>query len=274
MTQHERLAALYYTPFDSRYRVHDSMNSDRSAMRHPTAATRRRCRPAPANGRGLATLAAAAAIIVGAVSTIPAGASERWFAVEIIVFDDLRDGALHAEHWPQDPGEPPLQGAVELTRRHEGEDAEALHAFRLVSRADLRLNPVLASLRRSEWYRPLLHAGWRLPGLPPVAARPARVGLHLDDGGASAGDGLGERPGVHGTVKISLERYLHVDVDLLYRRVVVGDKSATDAVPNRFRLTAEHRMRSGELHYIDHPLFGVLILITPFDGAERSAPGA
>ena len=79
---------------------------------------------------------------------------------------------------------------------------------------------------------------------------------------------------MHGTVKISLERYLHVDVDLLYRRVVAGDSSATDAVPTRFRLTAAHRMRSGDLHYIDHPLFGVLILITPFDGAGRSAPGA
>ena len=273
MTPHERLAALYYTVFGSGYRVHDDMTFDCNAMRRPARATGRRCRPAPAGGRGLAAVAAAAAVIFGAMPTIPAVASERWFAVEIIVFADLRDEALHAEHWPQDPGEPPLRGAVELTRRHEGEDAGALHAFRLVSRADLRLNPVLASLRRSEWYRPLLHAGWRLRGLRIEAARPARVGVHLDDGRAAGGGG-GERPGVHGTVKVSLERYLHVDVDLLYRRADAGKTPATDAVPTRFRLTAEHRMRSGELHYIDHPLFGVLILIMPFDGAEGSAPDA
>ena len=33
-------------------------------------------------------------------------------------------------------------------------------------------------------------------------------------------------------------------------------------------------MRSGELHYIDHPLFGVLVLIEPFQVPPRSAPEA
>ena len=257
MTRHECRAWLYYTFFDSGYRVHDSMTSGRSARQHFSAAT---------GGRGLATLAAAAAVIAGAIFTIPAGASERWFTVEIIVFHDLRDEALHAEHWPQEPGEPPLEGAVELTRRHEGDDAAAPHAFRLVSRSGLALGPVVTALRRSEWYRPLVHAAWRLPGLPLKAARPARVGMHLGVGDATGGRG-GRGASVNGTVKVSLKRYLHVDVDLLYIRAATGEIAATEAVPTRFRLATGHRMRSGELRYIDHPLFGILMLITPFESA-------
>ena len=259
MTRHERRAWLYYTFFDSGHRVHDGMTTGRSARQHPSAAT---------GGRGLATLAAAAAVIAGAIFTIPAGASERWFTVEIIVFDDLREEALHAEHWPQEPGEPSLEGAVELTRRHEGDDAAARHAFRLVSRSGLVLEPVVTALRRSEWYRPLLHAAWRLPGLPLKAARPARVSMHLGVGVGDATGGLGgQGASVNGTVKVSLKRYLHVDVDLLYIRAAAGEIAATEAVPTRFRLAAGHRMRSGELRYIDHPLFGILILITPFESA-------
>ena len=254
MTRHECRAGPYYTFSDSVFRVHDSMTSWRRSKQHSSAA---------AGGRRLTTLAAAAAVIAGAVFSSPAGASERWFTVEIIVFDDLRDEALHAEHWPQDPGEPSLEGAVELTRRHEGDDADARHAFRLVSRSDFVLEPVVTALRRSEWYRPLLHAAWRLPGLPLEAARPARVSMQLGVGDATGGRGAS----VNGTVKVSLKRYLHVDVDLLYSRAVTGENAATEAVPTRFRLATGNRMRSGELHYIDHPLFGILILITPFEGA-------
>ena len=111
----------------------------------------------------------------------PTGASARWFTVEIIVFDDLNDEGLHAEHWPADPGEPPLRDAIELTHPHEGEPDEAAHAYRLVNRSTLALNDVRRSLRRSARYRPFLHVGWRLPGLSHGAARPAHVSPHLGE---------------------------------------------------------------------------------------------
>lgn len=41
---------------------------------------------------------------------------------------------------------------------------------------------------------------------------------------------------------------------------------ADEFVPTRIvQLQEERKMRSKELHYIDHPLFGLIILITPFD---------
>ncbi len=41
---------------------------------------------------------------------------------------------------------------------------------------------------------------------------------------------------------------------------------ATDGPPPVFRMTTSRRMRPGDLHYLDHPLFGVLVIVT------RNAP--
>ncbi len=226
-------------------------------------------RPTSAGARPLAVFALAA--MFAAMLAIPASASDRWFTVEIIVFDDLQDENLDAEHWPVDPGEPSLQDAVELTRSHGGEPDETVRAFQLVNRADLSLHDVRNALRRSARYRPFLHVGWRLPGLPHGVARPAHVSPRLGNSGTDAAEHDGvEHPAVQGTVTVSLARYLQVDVDLLYRRPESGEDAASNTAPTRFRLVSERRMRSRELHYIDHPLFGVLILITPL----RNAPEA
>ena len=68
---------------------------------------------------------------------------------------------------------------------------------------------------------------------------------------------------MRGTVKVSVARYLHVELDLLYRRSGDDAAVAPEGTPTWFRLESERRMRSRELHYVDHPLFGVLMRITP-----------
>ena len=219
-------------------------------------------RAAPAFIRPLTVLALA--VMLAVTFAMPAVASDRWFTVEIIVFDDLRNERLHAEHWPEDPAEPPLDDAVELTRSHGTGPDDTARAYRLADPSELSLSAVRNRLRRSAHYRPFLHAGWRLRGLPRSVARPAHVSPSLDDSSAGAAGGVaGERPTVHGTVTVSLARYLQVDVDLLYSRPAGGQAAAPNTAPTRFRLVSKRRMRSGELHYIDHPLFGVLILLTP-----------
>ena len=246
----------------------DEKSPTRMSELRSTPVAARLCRPPSAGAVPLAVLALAAVLAV--TFAVPARASDRWFTIEIVVFDDLRDEGLHVEHWPADPGEPSLQDAIELTHRHEDESADVPRAFRLVSRSDLSLGAVWNGLRRSAHYRPFLHVGWRLPGLPHEAARPAHVSPRLVDGGAGAATRVGsERPAVHGTLEVSLARYLRIDVDLLYTRPASRGATEKNTTPARFRLVSERRMRSGELHYIDHPLFGVLILATPFQPEHR-----
>jgi hypothetical protein len=45
-------------------------------------------------------------------------------------------------------------------------------------------------------------------------------------------------------------------VDLVYHR---------KGIETPFRLDTSRRMRSGELHYLDHPVFGVLIKVIPIE---------
>ena len=229
------------------------------SKQRPTRAAAVPSRKASVLARSLALAA-----ILAAAFALPAGAAERWFTVEIIVFEDLRSDNLHAEHWPPDPGEPSLVNAIELTHLHEDAPDGGVHAYRLMKFSNLTLGEVRNRLRRSAHYRPLVHAGWRLPGLPRSAARPVHVGRSLDDSEVGAAEGVGAgRSSVHGTVTVSLARFLQVDVDLLYHRPASSEAAAPSSAPTRFRLVSERRMRSGELHYVDHPLFGVLVLLTP-----------
>ena len=260
--RHECFTALYYTACLTGHRTHVGMRLTCTFAESSTTGAGHRFRPVSAGARRLAVLAAAA--LFAAMPALPAGASERWFTVEMIVFDDLRGEGLDAEHWPADPGEPSVDGSIELERLPGGQPDGAAHAFRLVNRSELSLTGVRNSLRRSAHYRPLLHAAWRLPGVRHDAARQAHVSARLADSDAEGADGDGgERPTVQGTVKVSLARYLHVHIDLLYIRPASGNVTAPEAVPTRFRLVLERRMRSRELHYIDHPLFGVLMWIVP-----------
>ena len=101
-----------------------------------------------------------------------------------------------------------------------------------------------------------------------------------------------------GIISLGLGRYLHVDTDLvLYRpqldNIMIDDAlvpppppfSETDAAPfvfnaelepafeelqapELFRIQGNLRMRSKEVHYLDHPLVGMLILFTPYTPPE------
>lgn len=84
---------------------------------------------------------------------------------------------------------------------------------------------------------------------------------------------------LNGTFTLRRGRYLHVDVDLDYRLNEAPSKTPPvegnrlgermqDAAPppvaRYVRMVQSRRIRSDELHYLDHPLFGVLFLVTPY----------
>jgi len=80
-----------------------------------------------------------------------------------------------------------------------------------------------------------------------------------------------------GTLKLHLGRYLHLEADLLYRSNPPAPEvnntflmSLNEVKPPQtlFRMYQTRRLRSGELHYLDHPMFGMLVLITPYELPE------
>ena len=83
-----------------------------------------------------------------------------------------------------------------------------------------------------------------------------------------------------GSIRLYLSRFLHVKLDLSYQDsqaaapapAPVGNELTELPITPRYHLVADRPTRSGELHYFDHPAFGVLIKVTPVR-AEQTAPG-
>ena len=155
------------------------------------------------------------------------------YDVEVLVFASLHadDGR---EAWPPLDHTPATDRAQPFVA---GNGIRPLDGAR-------NLQAIADAMRRSRGYRPLLHWRWRQPGWERGQALPIRVL-------ASAPDG---RPVLDGTLTLARSRYLHLSADLVYADPNVG-------VPVALREL--RRMRSGELHYLDHPRFGVLVQINP-----------
>ena len=210
-----------------------------------------------------------ALVIILFASAQPALAAD-WFEVELILF--TRPGgadsneALRIDRATPDWGDAyPLQPGTTppFSRRLESGPPSA-GAYRLLPESAFQLEAVSYTLRRSRGYSPALHLAWRQPIGTARSARP----LYLQ--WPAGGSGL---PEIQGLIELSLNRYLHVDVNFLWNDA--PGRRAGDAMPvtgrrwEPIRFQASRRMRSGELHYLDHPRMGMLIEIRRY-----TPPGA
>ena len=238
---------------------------------------RRRIPGTVAGGRAAGPGAGSAAlgVLLALLAFSPAQAQLPWYQVEVVVVAQGDDGAWQRNNWREE-GPPPLgKNTVELlVGSAPGEGAggtKRRHAFRRLPASTLDLGAVVDRLERSGDYRVLLHVGWRQPGFPVDDApgvhlvTPFRVGA-----GSRLGAAGGE--GVDGTVRLWRRRFLHVDADLAFGDIegwqgraagsVEPGTTSESAAPERLRvvrLTRSLRLQEGRLHYVDHPLFGILL---------------
>ena len=196
-------------------------------------------------------------------------AQTTWYTVELIVFQHLSNDGLYSERWPLEAGRPTIETAIQLTLA-ESEDPSATEtpsAFQLLPRSEFQLTEAAGRLKRSGGYRPLLHVAWRQPGYTRSEAK--KVHIHSDiPNRFRISNELDLNPDhvIDGTVRLSRSRYLHLEADLLHERETPVD-SPTEVTT--FRLQDSRRMRSREIHYIDHPLIGLLVLVTPYEPIEE-----
>ncbi len=172
-------------------------------------------------------------------------ADPDWYKIEVVVFANTSANAGDAEFWPPDPGQPSADNARYLSGAGTG------GAYSQLSEDQLQLGGVVSALRRSGTRAPILHLGWRQPVLERGKAQPVWIHggpRHYLPDGRSVEE-------ISGTLLLTRARFLHVWADLLY--------APGDGQGNAYRMQDHRRMRSGELHYIDHPKFGLLILCTP-----------
>jgi len=189
-------------------------------------------------------------IVICALFTQPAlskqggSGKNRWYTVELVLFTRNTAPGASGEIWTKNPGE-------------LGWDSVSTGNFASVSRGNWRLTGSKLALKRAEeTLTPVIHTAWQQP----VYSRKSARSFYLkSDREIAPGTPL-----VEGMVKVSVSRYLHIDLDLLMR----GTSADSGSLPGgfrTFRFNEHRRMRSKELHYIDHPLMGMLVLITPHE---------
>lgn len=174
-------------------------------------------------------------LLISVLIADPALAVEQ-YDVELVIFERTSRAAAMNESWPEDPGRPNTEEATHLTRKGQ---------YALLPNSRRSLINVAKRIRRASG-KPvkLTHMIWRQPAVGRLDAIPVQVSGRTKTGVLT------------GTAKVHVKRYLHLELDLLL-------ETTNGPHPGKFRLQANRRMRSNKLHYIDHPIMGALVRITP-----------
>ena len=138
-----------------------------------------------------------------------------------------------------------------------------------------KLTDSAAHLRHSSAFKLLAHFGWTQRSLSKRQALPIRIKSNqFSDSLIPAGE-----------IKLYVSRYLHMLVDLKASRCDIFNKEdkedkmdiqnnqselteSNQCINNIYQFKQNRKMRSKELHYIDNPVFGMLVYVTPFSSKQ------
>jgi hypothetical protein len=200
-------------------------------------------------------------LMAALVVTLPASAQQavplQSYDVELIIFRTLSSNAT-PEQWSLEAAEAtqrlaipedepaPAAGTDPTQAAAPPPPPPTTAAFPTLPSARFKLTAIEETLKRSRAYQPLAHIGWTQPGYPRDAAQYIPIASLVP---ASTG--------LLGQIALSRGRYLHLTLDLVY---------TPEGSAERYVLRQTRRMRSNERHFIDHPKFGVIALVTPTAG--------
>jgi hypothetical protein len=215
--------------------------------------------------------------------TAATGAELPVYQVEMLIFTHEGGGPL-AKGTPAQP----VSGIQEAEQPWESqEEGKYFHAL---PPSELMLTTASSILQKSPDYEVIEHIAWRQPGLGENAAKAVHIhggseysrsfamptqvykspSLYTGTSGSMTLEQL------DGTVKVVLGQYLHLYTDLVLRKPVYTQTFDENQQPRsinalyQFRIQDHRLMRSRELHYIDHPLLGILVQITPVQEQIRN----
>jgi len=233
----------------------------------------------------------------------------KFYNVEIIVFKNINVPKAHEFKLPT-PSASRTENTLDLSDPKSLKKARA-SGFVPLTPKELSLQGSVDRIVKSSRYNLLIHTGWRQPGLDETQSIPVWIkgGKVFDsryssiDQAVSADtrkndstqispnqpttlDGLYE---LEGLVTITLSRYLHTRAELVLRKpadaaslIQQADEFAdTEQLEMmnlegqlllNYGLNEQRRMRSRKLHYLDHPEFGMLVLITPYEAPVAEEP--
>ena len=217
---------------------------------------------------------------------LPALAEDQaWYQVEVIIFDRLTPDA-GGEQWrdtpfilPDDPVDPQAAEALAETPVEAMQPAP----YRLLPPARHRLGGIHDFFRRTAEYQPLLHLSWQQPAAMGRRARHVRLRHPAPDSRTAPATTeepmfieqlIRPQPEIDGAIRIRGGFYLHADIDLSRFRVIPPANKIPPAPPvyeaagpeatqkTRLELKETRRIKLNEIHYFDHPMYGVILQVS------------
>jgi hypothetical protein len=237
-------------------------------------------------------------IAVAFITASSAVATEvKYYDIELIIFESSDPAARHTETQKSNLNRELPEQVIELGKPYPGpipEEYDSKLTFKPLPRQAYQLTEEVKLLKESKNYNVLMHTAWRQPGMDEAIALPVHVHqeyiYHAPETGQerrseSSTFGLSSpastaptRSILDGYVRIVLSRYLHAQVDLSYvvgikpqQEMILNDDNMEPIAPEPmvFRLNQSRKMRSTEVHYLDHPVLGVIVLATPYTENEK-----
>ncbi len=206
------------------------------------------------------------------------------YQVEMIIFSHIQTPNLNSERWPiLESSQVDLRHVWQLKplaqRDQTNNDKPA--SYQILPNYYLHLTKQRALLAKMDRYQPLLHITWYQDVLTPKDAHWLHIfgGKGFDNSGkivAENYDGSAQYNQathwqVDGLVRIGVKRYFDASYKLAFATPTETIQSLSqndnfkglDTPLVYFNLNQTRRMRSNELNFIDHPLYGIIMKITP-----------
>lgn len=213
-------------------------------------------------------------------------AEEVGYEVELIIFEDATGRYFNSEDWSYNDFI--NNKAKDFVKENTNNEARPDPEFSELNWDNAKLSSSLKRLEKNSNFRVLAVKRWKQTGLDRKKAFNISIGKNTDadtdaedsidpentDGNTDENKAEIEtdvadeiftqqtEPYLTGNVKLIMSRYLHFNVDMKYIKPQQDENGEYNnmVIP----ILNERRMRSREVHYIDHPLVGVIVLATPY----------
>ena len=224
----------------------------------------------------------------------------RYYDVEVVIIENMSEKQKDSENWPLQVNLSKEEKTVELGQPvlsewlPEGVDIE--ESYKLLDSDHYNLTSEVEKISESETQRVIFHTAWRQPGLDKKLALPIYFKHEVplspvieDENNVTktqdAPENIKTMPSIlEGILRVTLARYLHLEAELTLQEKlpevkitdnpfsVLDNESERDKIKKQGVIHLKQdrrRIRSSELHYIDHPVLGILINITPYEKPEE-----
>jgi Peptidoglycan-binding protein, CsiV len=227
----------------------------------------------------------------------------RYYDIEVIVIENLSEKARTSENWPLQVNLTQAEKTVQLGQPVLSEwlpqDIDLKSSYKVLNSSHYQLTSEVKKISESKTQRVIFHTAWRQPGLDknqalPVYFKHEVAAPHViedeestetaENGEIVSTQKTNTSPSIlEGILRVTLSRYLHLEAELTFKNkvpdMVKSDNpfSVLDNEDVRTEIQKQgvihlnqkrRRIRSNELHYIDHPVLGMLINITRYEKPE------